>query len=111
MFKLKVFHNDRDVQYWEDRKEIYETCDKALIACYENALDETQSLMANSDLLGWFEINRDFEITEPYMNELLKDVVFFPVAVVYYNHAPWDRDFDCDIEIITGYAIVEIKED
>ena len=108
MFKLKIYCNDRDVQYWEDGIGEYETYDQALIACYENALDEAQSLMANADLLGWFEVYRDFVVTESYVNELLEDVVFFPVAVIYYDHAPWDRDFDCDIEIVTGYYIVEV---
>lgn len=112
MFKLKIYCNDGDnCQYWEDGIGTYETYDKALIACYKNALDEAQCSMANADLLGWFEVNIDFEITEPYMNEHLKDVAFFPVAVICYDHAPWDRDFDCDIEIITGYYIVEIKEE
>lgn len=111
MFKLKIYCNDGDIQYWEDGNGTYETYDKALIACYENALDEAQSLMGNADLLGWFEVVRDFEITEAYENEELKDVVFFPVTTVYYDHAPWDRDFDCEIQIVTGYEIVEVKED
>lgn len=112
MFKLKIYCNDGDnCQYWEDGIGTYETYDKALIACYKNALDEAQSLMSNADLIGWFEVNTDFEITQTYANEHLKDVMFFPVSVIYYDHAPWDRDFDCDIEIITGYYIVEIKEE
>lgn len=107
MYKLKIYCNDRVEQYWDDGIGEYETYDKALLACYKNALDEAQGLMENVDLLGWFEVNRDFEITEPYMNEQLKDVVFFPVAVIHYDHAPWDRGFDCEIEIVTGYYIVE----
>lgn len=111
MFKLKIFCNDGDnQQYWEDGNETYETYDKALIACYENALDETQELMADSNLLGWFEVYRDFEITDVYETEATKDVVFFPVATIFYDHAPWDRDYDCDIKIVTGYLIVEVKE-
>lgn len=112
MFKLKIFCNDGEFgQYLEDGIGTYETYDKALIACYENAISETVELMMDSDYFNWFEVERDFEITEAYMVEELKDIVFFPVATVYYDHAPWERENDCDIQIVTGYAIVEIKED
>lgn len=110
MFKLKIFCNDGDIQYWEDGIGTYETYDKALIACYGNALQETQSLMMTSNEYNWFEVDMDFEVTEAYETELLKDVEFFPVATIYYDHAPWDRDHDCDIRIVTGYTIVEIEE-
>lgn len=109
MFKLKIFCNDgNSVRYWEDGIGTYETYDKALIACYENALHETQELMMTSNEYNWFEVDMDFEVTEAYETEELKDVTLFPVATVYYDHAPWDRENDCDIEIITGYAIVEV---
>lgn len=111
MFKIKIYCNDNGKQYWEDGEGTYETYDQALVACYENALDETQDLMANPNLLGWFEIYRAFEITEAYMNDLLKDVVFFPVATIRYDKDPWDRDFDCDIQIVTGYEIVEVTNE
>lgn len=107
MFKLKIYCNDGDIQYWENGMGTYETYAKALIACYENALQETQELMMTSDEYNWFEVDMDFEVTEAYETEELKDVSFFPVAVIYYDHAPWDRENDCGIEIITGYAIVE----
>lgn len=109
MYKLRIYCNDRDVQYWEDGIGAYETYDKALLACYENALQETQSLMETSDYHNWFEVDMDFEVTEAYETDELKDVSFFRVAVIYYDHAPWDRENDCDIEIVTGYTIVEIK--
>ena len=109
MFKLKIFCNDGDTQYWEDGMETYETYDKALIACYENALIETQELMMTSDCCNWFEIETDLEVTEAYKEEL-KGISFFPVATMYYDHAPWDRENDCDIKIVTGYDIVEIEE-
>ena len=102
MFKLKI--------YWEDGSGTYETYDKALLACYQNALQETQSLMETSNYFSWFELNENFEVTEAYENETLKDIVFFPVAVIHYDKAPWDRENDCDITIVTGYAIVEVKE-
>ena len=111
MFKLKIYCNDIDVQYWDDGIGTYETYDKALIACYENALQEVQNLMETSDYYNWFEVDMDFEVTEAYENEALKDTAFFPVATIYYDHAPWDRENDCHIEIITGYAIVEIEEE
>lgn len=111
MYKLNIFCNDGDgQQYWEEGLGTYETYDKALIACYENALCETQDLMMSSDYHNWFEVSMDFEVTEAYATELLKDIVSFPVATVYYDHAPWDRENDCDIRIVTGYSIVEVKE-
>ena len=112
MFKLKIYCNDGDCgQYWEDGIGTYETYDKALIACYENALNESKELMMDADYDRWFEVEQDFEVTEAYETEALKDVAFFPVATVYYDHAPQDRENDCHIEIITGYHIVEMKED
>ena len=108
MYKLKIYCNDGDAQYWEDGIGTYETYDKALIACYGNALQEVESLMMNGNDYHWFEVNMDFEITESYVNELLENVEYFPVATVHYDHAPWDRENDCDIEIVTGYDIVEI---
>ena len=108
MFKLKIYCNDGDLgQYWEDGMGTYETYDKALIACYEDALHEVQALMIDSDYFNWFEVEMDFEITEAYENEQLKDISFFPAATVFYDRAPWDRENDCDIEIVTGYYIVE----
>lgn len=111
MFKLKIYCNDGDIQYWEDGIGTYETYDKALIACYGNALQEARELMMDSNVHNWFEVDMDFEVTEAYQNEALKDIVFFPVATIFYDHAPWDRENDCHIEIITGYDIEEIKEE
>lgn len=109
MFKIKIYCNDGDGhQYWDDGVGIYETYDKALIACYGNALEETKSLMMNADRDRWFEVEETFEITEAYMNEELTDVTFFETATVYYDHAPQDRENDCDIQIVTGYMIVEV---
>lgn len=109
MFKLKIFCNDGDSQqYWDDGIGVYETYDKALIACYKNALDETQELMMYQDGCCWFEVNTDFEITDTYVNKCLELGTIIPVAVICYDHAPWDRENDCDIEILTGYTIVKI---
>lgn len=107
MFKLKIFCNDSDTPYWEDGQYIYETYDKAIIACYEDALHEVQELMMTSDCHNWFEVYMDFKVTEACEAEELKDVSFFPVATIYYNQAPWDRENNCKIKIVTGYAIVE----
>lgn len=111
MFKLKIYCNDGDLgKYWEDGVGTYETYDKALIACYENAIYEVQGLMAmTSGYHNWFEVEMDFEVTETYETEELRDVSFFPVATVCYDHAPWDRENDCEIKIVTGYAIVEVS--
>lgn len=110
MYKLRIYCNDglSQKEYWEDGNDTYETYDKALIACYENAIDEAAELMSDSELVGWFEVYKAFEITEPYETDALKDIAFFPVAIICYDCPPWDRDFDCDIRIVTGYEIVEI---
>ena len=108
MFKIKIYCNDGDVQYWDDGVGTYETYDKALIACYGNALEEAKSLMMNADRNRWFEVEEAFEITETYKNEELKDVAFFEIATIYYDCAPQDRENDCNIQIVTGYVIVEV---
>lgn len=110
MFILKLFCNDGKRKYWDCGSGVYETYAKALVACYENALDETQSLMADSTLHGWYEIVRNVEIPVPYKNDVPSDVTAFPVATVYYEKAPWERDFGGKIETITGYCIVEVAE-
>lgn len=108
MYKLRIYCNDGYIQYWEDGIGTYETYDKALIACYGNALCEAQELMIDADYDRWFEVEQDFEITEAYENDALQDVVMFPTAVCLYDQAPQDRENDCHIEIITGYYIVEV---
>ena len=108
MFKIKIYCNDGDVKYWEDGVGTYETYDKALISCYKNALQEVKSLMIDADRDRWFEVEENFEVTEHYVNEQLKDISFFEVATIYYDHAPQDRENDCDIQIVTGYMIVEV---
>lgn len=111
MFKIKIYCNDVDGNhYWEDGVGTYETYDKAIITCYKNALQEAQGLMATSDGERWFEVEEDFEITETYTNKILEHETFFEVATIYYDHAPYDRENDCDIQIVTGYKIVEIKD-
>lgn len=111
MYRLRIFCNDGDdQQYWEPGIDVYATYSEALCACYEIALMETQDLMRYSDYNNWFEVDIDFEVTEAYDSELLKDIAFFPVATIHYDHAPWDRENDCDIIILTGYEIVEVKD-
>ena len=120
MYKIKIYCDDNDgCRYWEDGNGAYETYDKALLACYQNALQEAQILMegADHDYSGryvdycFFEVNENFEITDTYKNELLKGVDSFEVATVYYSKAPWDRDNGCDVKIVTGYMIVEFSEE
>lgn len=109
MFKLKIYCNDgKNQQWWEDGIGKYETYAEALIVCYENALQETQELMFSSNYYNWFEVERDFEVTDTYANEVVELGTLFPVATIHYDHAPWDRENDCDISIVTGYDIVEI---
>ena len=108
MYKIKIYCNDGDVQYWEDGMGTHETYDKAFIACFENALQETQCLMETADGEKWFEVNEYFEVTETYKNKELELGTVFETATVYYDHAPYDRENDCDIQIVTGYKIMEI---
>lgn len=108
MFKIKTYCNDIDIKYWDDGIGTYETYDKALIACYQNALQEVSDLMSGADKNRWFEVEENFEVTETYANENLKLGTVFETATVYYDHAPQDRENDCDIQIVTGYMIVRV---
>lgn len=111
MFKIKIYCNDGNgKQYWDNGIGEYETYEKALIACFRNVLDETKSLMMNADRDRWFEAEENFEITETYVNENLELGTLFETATVCYDHAPQDRENDCDLQIVTGYKIVEIKD-
>jgi hypothetical protein len=49
----------------------------------------------------------DFEVTNTYADKCLELGTVIPVATVCYDHALWDRENDCDIEVLTGYMIVE----
>lgn len=114
MYRIKNYCNDVTSKYWEGGKDKYKTYDEAFIACFTSALQEVQSLMClmePGNVNAWFEVELNFEVTEAYKDELTKDVSFFPVAVVFYDHAPWDRDNDCDIRIVTGYDIIKIEEE
>lgn len=110
MYKLRIFCNDVDTQWWEDGVYEYETYDKALIACYESSISECSGLMATSDYYTWFEVYPYFEVTEGYANDLVEEGTIFPVVTLFYDHAPWDRENDCDIRIVTGYKIVEVAK-
>lgn len=105
MFKIKTYCNDTGKDYWEDGVGTFETYDKALVICFRNALQEARDLSA---YYGYFEAEEDFEVTEIYTNDNLELGTIFDVATVYYDHAPHDRENDCDIQIITGYKIVEV---
>lgn len=110
-WKLRIYCNDgQEDQYWEDGVGEYETFDKALIACYENSLQEVYSLMSTSDYYNWFETEMDFEVTDSYYAPNIVELgTVFPVATIYYDKAPWDRENDCDIRIVTGYYIVDAE--
>lgn len=109
MFKIKIYCNDGNGKiYWEDGIGTYKTYNEALIACYKNALQESKGLMMDADRDRWFEVEEDFEVTETYVNENLNFGTIFETATIYYDHAPQDRDNDCDIQIVTGYVIVEV---
>lgn len=112
MFKVKIFSDTgHGEQCWKDDTSEYETYDKALIDCYNSAIYDTNYLMSCSDINNWFEVSVDFEVTKNYITDVLKeDIGFFPVAVIYYDKAPWDRDNDCDIKIVTGYLIIVMEE-
>ena len=108
MYQIKIYCDDGTSKYWDEINFKYAYYHEALAACYENALDEVHTLMQTSDIDNWFEVNVNFEVTEAYENELIKNVPFFPVAVIHYDKAPWNRENDCDIKIITGYDILEV---
>ena len=108
MFKIKIYCNDNGKEYWEDGVGTYETYDKALISCFRNSLQEAKDLMEASDGNLWFEAEEDFEVTETYESTELELGTVFEVATVYYDKAPYDRENDCDIQIVTGYLIVEV---
>jgi hypothetical protein len=109
MFKVKIYCNDgENQQWWEDGYGEYETYAEALIACYEASLQEVQDLMFDGSCDNWFEIEKELEVTDIFANEIVELGTVFPVATMHYDHAPWDRENDCDIKIFTGYDIVEI---
>lgn len=113
MFKLKTYCNDGDMgKYWEDGVDVFKTHDEALLSCFRTALEEARGLMETSgESDNWFEVETDFEVTGEYhTGGFVETGTVFPVAVVFYDHAPWDRENDCDIQIVTGYAIVEVEE-
>lgn len=108
-FRLRAYCNDSAMgKYWDDGIDAFETYDKALIAAYQSALEVAQDMNANLGEDGWwFEVEKDFEVTDTYVNEVVTLGTVFPVALVAYDHAPWDRENDCDIVIQTGYLIAE----
>jgi len=110
MFAIRTFCNDTDNKHWDEPVGTYKTYEQALVACFQNALAEARELMSTSNPDAWFEVEVDFEITEGYEDDLLKGIAFFPVAVAFYDHAPWDRENDCYIKIVTGYAIEKVSE-
>ena len=106
MFRLKIYRNDNGNKYYEDGVETYDTLEKAMCACYENAIYEANENMACSvNSPYWYEVNTYFEITPSYVNELLDEGTVIPVAVIRYDHDPWDRENDCEITIISGYTV------
>ena len=130
MFKLKIYHGDavRGLYcedgwkpYWEEPEEVYETREQALVACLKKSLEEVTELMQNAEPeyiylcenVSWFETyHYGYEIPEDNENELLEDVDWFDVATLFYEMPPWAREGNCDIEVETGYMIIELnKED
>lgn len=112
MFKLKIYCDDGGrKQYWDRGVDTYETYDKALIACFESAVCEAHESMESCGEYGfWFEVEPHFEVTDAcYVSSIVELGTVFPVAVVCYDHAPWDRENDCDIKVITGYMIEEVE--
>ncbi len=101
MFEIKRY--DGGLKQWSKHTVGHKTKDKAIVACYEAAIYEAAVLMQTESKYGWFEVEMDFEITDAYMCNELKDVTFFPVAVIFYDKAPWDRENDCEISLVSGY--------
>lgn len=112
-WKLRMYCDDGNgKKYWEDGVAEYDTYDKALISCYNSSLQEARDLMIDSDGDRWFETDTLFEITDSYhIRGILALGTIFPVVTLYYDKAPWDRENDCDIRIVTGYSIVAAEPD
>ena len=125
MYRVRVYHGDalgvykdKQIQYWEEVKTVFETYDKALLYCYKQSLKEVTELMRNAepariyvcDDVAWFETyNLGYEILEDNENKFLEDVDWFDIATLFYSMPPWARENNCDIEIETGYLIVEVE--
>lgn len=112
MFKIRTYYNDGPLgHYWGTTSPVHKTHDEALVACFRDALEEAQGLNECCGEEGyWLEVETDFEITSGYENDCVELGTVFPVAVVMYDHAPWDRENDCKIDIVTGYLIEEVEE-
>jgi hypothetical protein len=111
MYTIRRFCNDANgVKYWKNDNVSYETYDKALIVCFEQSLREAQYLMRESNYENWVEVERDLAVTEGYLTGGIEEELYYlPIATVHYDHAPWDRENDCEITVITGYDIVECE--
>ena len=105
MFGLELFFDVNGRQNWDRTTGIYNSRDAALIMAYQLAINEAAELMELSNGTMWFEVCVNFEVTDTYASDILKLGTIFPVAVLCYDHAPWDRENDCDIKIATGYTI------
>lgn len=104
MFKLRMLCNFVDGgSYWKDEDAEYETRDEALIECCRRSTAEVYHLMSGSNDNNWFEVVFDYESVS---NASLSTV--YPVATIWCDKAPWDRENDCDIRVVTGYDIVEV---
>ncbi|MBR2300644.1 MAG: hypothetical protein IKA41_01655 [Bacteroidaceae bacterium] len=109
MYEIKRYAGG--LKQWRKHTVGYKTESKAIVACYDAAISEAATLMqAEGGEHSWFEVEKDFEITDAYMCKELEGVVFFPIAVVYYDKAPWDRENDCEIRIISGYLPEAISD-
>lgn len=110
MYKLKIYCNDIDNDYYEYGCGANESYYKLLVQGYSSALEEVQGLMSIGKDNCWFEMERDFEVTETYATNVLTLGTVFPVAVVCYDKPPHNRENDCNITIITGYDIEKCDE-
>lgn len=117
MYKIKCLCVDtipgekikKEDVYWDWSLNVFETRDKALVAAFSNALEEVADRMLDSDCSNWYEasdcLNEHFEIAD------FVDVIYFDVDVTWYSRAPWDRENDCDIQLVTGYKVVDIDKE
>ena len=110
MYKLKMYCNDIDCDYYEYGYGTSETYDKVLVQCYASALEEVQGLMSIGKDNCWFEMEKDFEVTDTYATDVLTKGTVFDVAVVCYDEPPHDREGDCNITIVTGYIVEKCDE-
>ena len=110
MYKIRYFHHNKyGNRYWDIGFDLHETYNEALICAYACSVLEVSELMVDALRNGFVETHTKFEVTPDHKCRELNDIKRFPVATIYYDRAPWDREDGCYTRILTGYDIVELE--